>query len=63
VHRWYVDVDVDVPLLEANIMASKAVARIVRVPMISKRQHAPCYRVVDSVVDRMSFKTHVVRYR
>jgi hypothetical protein len=49
VRRWYVDVDV--PLLEANIMASKAVARIVRVPMISKRQHAPGYRIVDSVAD------------
>jgi hypothetical protein len=28
---------VDVPLLEADIMASKTVSRVVRVPVISKR--------------------------
>jgi hypothetical protein len=50
VGRWHVGVDV--PLLETDIMASQAVPRVVRVPMISKGQHAPGYRVVDSVVDR-----------
>lgn len=35
-------------MLEADVMASKAIPRIVRVPVISKRQYAPYYRVVDS---------------
>lgn len=39
-----------IPLLKADVMASKAIPRIVRVPMIAERQHAPGYRVVYSEV-------------